>query len=187
MDFLVTRVPFPRTGQLVLSLLGPLEATCGRALLGKRKGRNALSQTHLTQQKRDGSACYVGYSRLSFDALVSSYVVGRDVALELVARTDRSCWQEKPRIPPALVGCIQHFKLIPSSEAQVLLRASLVVKECHKSANVHQMLARQRRQRLLFYLTLSVFLSCLAVVPYRSKVGEDLADFLILLTVSPRE
>lgn len=30
----------------------------------------------------------VGYSRLGFDALVSSYVVGRDVARELAARTD---------------------------------------------------------------------------------------------------
>lgn len=78
----------------------------------------------------------VGYSRLSFDALVSSYVVGRDVARELAARTDWPLWQEEPGIPPSLMGCIQHFQLIPSSEAQVLLSASVVVKQCHKVANV---------------------------------------------------
>lgn len=52
----------------------------------KRKGRNLLSQTHLASQKRDCGVCHVGYSRLSFDALVSSNVVGGDVALELAAR-----------------------------------------------------------------------------------------------------
>lgn len=87
----------------------------------------------------------VGYSRLSFHALVSSYVVGRDIARELATRTDWPLWQEELGIPPSLEGCMQHFQLIPSSEAQVVISASIIVIQCHEVANVCQILARQWR------------------------------------------
>lgn len=78
----------------------------------------------------------MGYSRLSFDALVSSNVVGRDVARELAARTDWPLWQEELGVPPSLTGCTQHFQHVPSSKAQVILCASIIIEQCHKFANI---------------------------------------------------
>lgn len=124
-------------------------STTGGALLQVTTHWEAMPQlpasNPLSPTEKEPWHAFHGYSRLSFDALVSSYVVGRDVALELAARRDWPWWQEEPSIPPALVGCIQHFKLFPSLKAQVLLCTSLIAEECHKVANVHQMLARQWR------------------------------------------
>lgn len=133
----MTTMSFPCMCQLVLPPLGLLEVEWGREkeYKARKKAVTSCANTFNITEKSLISH-NVGYSRLSFDALVSSYVVGRDVAHELAARTDWPLWQEEFGIPPPLMGCTQHLQLFSSSEAQVVLSASIVVKQSHKVANV---------------------------------------------------